>query len=466
MSIRNRELSQFGSFIYIDDATKTVGIATTATPYVGIGTTNADYKLTVFGDAKVSGAITATSFYGDGSTLSNVLAIAVDGWISNAVGLHTLANVGIGTTNPTSKLTVDGNISATGLISGNSLSLSGFQVSSGVVTASRYTSTVTTGTEPFTISSQTLVTNLNADYLRGKTPPSGNIVGTTDSQTLTNKTLTLPTFNSTGVAFTGSTSGVSTVRAAAAASGIIEIPAVIGIQTFVTTNSVGLVTSGMIANLSIKNEDVDTGAAIVYSKLSLANSIVNADIASGAAIAISKLASSTISGISLGSNLNDLTTGTYISFDSGTTFNGSSAKTISVKASSSNADPANFPIVARDSSGDFAAGSISCANVTATFTIQAADFNSTSDENLKKNIETVQNPIETLHQLRGVTFDWKTTNKPSVGVIAQEIERVLPQLVNEEEHKSVNYNGLIGILIEAVKELSEEVEKLKSQLNN
>jgi hypothetical protein len=462
MSIRNRELSQFGSFIYIDDATKTVGIATTATPYVGIGTTNATAKLTVIGDTNISGVVSATSFYGDGSTLDNVLAIVIDGWVSNAVGLHTLSNVGIGTTNPTSKLTVGGDITATGTITGSNISLTGFEVSSGVVTASRFNATVATGTAPLTVASQTLVTNLNADYLRGKVSPSGDIVGTTDSQTLTNKTLTLPTFGSTGVAFTGSTSGVSTVRAASTASGIVVIPAVTGIQTFVTTNAVGIVTSGMIADLSIVNADVATNAAIVYSKLNLSNSIVNADIASGAAIAVSKLAASTISGISLGSNLNNLTAGSYINYSSGSTYNGSSAITVSVAATTANTADT---IVARDASGDFSVGSISCANVTATFTVEAADFNSTSDENLKSNIETVQNPLDTLHQLRGVTFDWKTTNKPSVGVIAQEIEQVLPQLVNEGEHKSVNYNGLIGVLIEAVKELSAEVEDLKSQLN-
>lgn len=453
MGIKNRELSQFGSFIYIDDSTKTVGISTTATPYVGIGTTNATSKFTVIGNAQingntnVTGIITASSYYLNGDLLINP---EVQTWEYLGSSIYRLAgNVGIGTSVFSSRLAVLGDTNVTG-----------------VVTASRFISTVSTGTAPFTVSSQTLVTNLNADYLRGKMSPSGDIVGTTDSQTLTNKSLTLPTFGSTGVAFTGSTSGLTTVRASATASGIIALPAVTGIQTFVTTGAVGIVTSGMIADLSIANVDVATNAAIAYSKLSLSNSIVNADIASGAAIAVSKLAASTISGISLGSDLGSLTAGTYISFDSGTTYNGSTARTISVKASSSNADPTNFPIVARNSSGDFSAGTISCANLTATFTVQGAEINSTSDETLKTNVQTVENPLQTLQQIRGVNFDWKTTGKSSIGVIAQEIEKVLPQLVNEGEHKSVNYNGLIGVLIEAVKELSEEVENLKSQLNN
>ena len=53
----NRELSQFGSFINIDDTTRNIGIATTATPYVGIGTTNPQYKLDVHGDFRFTGDI-------------------------------------------------------------------------------------------------------------------------------------------------------------------------------------------------------------------------------------------------------------------------------------------------------------------------------------------------------------------------------------------------------------------------
>jgi hypothetical protein len=82
-------------------------------------------------------------------------------------------------------------------------------------------------------------------------------------------------------------------------------------------------------------------------------------------------------------------------------------------------------------------------------------------------LEVIQNPLETVSQLRGVKFDWKETDKSSIGVIAQELEKVLPELVNNNgEHKAVNYNGMIGVLIEAIKELSQEVQELKSQLNN
>ena len=92
------------------------------------------------------------------------------------------------------------------------------------------------------------------------------------------------------------------------------------------------------------------------------------------------------------------------------------------------------------------------------------DVNSTSDINLKKDIEVVTSATEMLNQLRGVKFTWKENDEKSVGVIAQEVEAILPELVKGEEgDKSVNYSGLIGVLIEAVKELSARVEELENK---
>lgn len=80
---------------------------------------------------------------------------------------------------------------------------------------------------------------------------------------------------------------------------------------------------------------------------------------------------------------------------------------------------------------------------------------------MKKNIETINNGLEIIESIRGVKFSWKESNKPSLGVIAQELELVLPQLVNGENNKTVNYSGLIAVLIEAIKELKARVEILE-----
>jgi hypothetical protein len=97
---------------------------------------------------------------------------------------------------------------------------------------------------------------------------------------------------------------------------------------------------------------------------------------------------------------------------------------------------------------------------TGTLTV-GGDLNSGSDERLKKNIETVENALETIQNIRGVRFNWKESGKPSLGVIAQELEEIIPELVSGDENKTVTYNGLIAILIEAVKELKERVEVLE-----
>jgi Chaperone of endosialidase len=93
--------------------------------------------------------------------------------------------------------------------------------------------------------------------------------------------------------------------------------------------------------------------------------------------------------------------------------------------------------------------------------ITAQDFNSLSDINYKENINTVNDALSKVTELRGVRFDWKESGLPSYGVIAQELQEVLPELVHGNDPKTVNYNGIIGVLIEAIKELKAEIEELK-----
>lgn len=97
-------------------------------------------------------------------------------------------------------------------------------------------------------------------------------------------------------------------------------------------------------------------------------------------------------------------------------------------------------------------------------TVTAIDFNSLSDINKKININKIENAIELIESINGVKFNWKDTNDPSIGVIAQEIEKILPELVSNGETKTVNYNGIIAVLIEAVKEQQMQIEILKKYL--
>ena len=108
-------------------------------------------------------------------------------------------------------------------------------------------------------------------------------------------------------------------------------------------------------------------------------------------------------------------------------------------------------------------------NLTSTGTITAAtDVTVSSDVRFKSNIETIDSALDKVKAMRGVYFDKHgVEDRRSVGVIAQEMQEVMPEVVvtddTEDKHLSVAYGNLVGVLIEAVKELSEEVEKLKAK---
>ena len=102
-------------------------------------------------------------------------------------------------------------------------------------------------------------------------------------------------------------------------------------------------------------------------------------------------------------------------------------------------------------------------NITTTGDITAANFNTTSDESLKTNVETIENALSKVINMRGVNFNWTENSQPGTGVIAQEMAEVLPHVVteNDEGIKHVQYGNIVGTLIEAIKEQQREIEELK-----
>ena len=104
---------------------------------------------------------------------------------------------------------------------------------------------------------------------------------------------------------------------------------------------------------------------------------------------------------------------------------------------------------------------ISKGNVTA--------FGSPSDIRLKENIEVIPNALDKVSQLQGITFNYKKDGRKSTGLIAQELEKVLPEVVydtheidnDDEKFKAVRYGNVVGLLVEAIKELKAEVKELK-----
>ena len=118
------------------------------------------------------------------------------------------------------------------------------------------------------------------------------------------------------------------------------------------------------------------------------------------------------------------------------------------------------------------AGSYTIAYNTSTFyfnpslgTAYATIFQSLSDESQKANISIISNGLEIVENLRGVTFDWINGTGSSAGLVAQDVERWLPQLISIDPNgvKNLNYSGVIGALVEAVKTLSDRVKALESR---
>lgn len=99
------------------------------------------------------------------------------------------------------------------------------------------------------------------------------------------------------------------------------------------------------------------------------------------------------------------------------------------------------------------------------YTQGAGVFLATSDVALKKNIHTVANPLDMLEKMRGVTWDWRNSDKTSCGVVAQELQEVMPYAVQcgSDNLLRVNYQVLTGVFIEAIKELKTKMDVLTAE---
>ena len=99
---------------------------------------------------------------------------------------------------------------------------------------------------------------------------------------------------------------------------------------------------------------------------------------------------------------------------------------------------------------------------------------SSSDKKFKDELKVIENPLDKISNINGYNFIWndkQTTyesGKKDIGVVAQEIEKVLPEIVNTRENgsKAVKYDKIVALLIEGIKELKDEVEELKNKKCN
>ena len=270
-----------------------------------------------------------------------------------------------------------------------------------------------------------------------------------------------------------------------------------------TTIASGVVTSAMIVDGTIVNGDISASAAIVDTKLAtistagkVSNSATTATNANTASAIVARDASGNFSAGTITATLtgaassvaNTLTIGSGLG---GSSYNGSAAVTITNTGVTSNVAGTGITVSgatgavtisipqAITTTSNVQFGGVGVGTAGATNEVRATGevtaFYS-SDARLKENVTPITNALEKLSQIRGVEFDWTQSHIDSrggedgyfvrrhdVGVIAQEVEAVLPEVVADREDgfKAVKYEKMIPLLIEAIKELQAEVAELK-----
>ena len=334
------------------------------------------------------------------------------------------------------------------------------------------------------------------------------LVTLTGTQTLTNKTLTSPTMTAPalGTPASGTMTNVTGTASGLTAGNVTTNANLTGNVTSVgnaTTIASGVVTSAMIVDGTIVNGDINASAAIVDTKLAtistggkVSNSATTATNANTASAIVARDASGNFSAGTITATLtgaassvaNTLTIGSGLG---GTSYNGSAAVTITNTGVTSNVAGTGITVSgatgavtisipqAITTSSNVQFGGVGVGTAGATNEVRATGevtaFYS-SDARLKENVTPITNALEKLSQIRGVEFDWTQSHIDSrggedgyfvrrhdVGVIAQEVEAVLPEVVADREDgfKAVKYEKMIPLLIEAIKELQAEVAELK-----
>lgn len=230
----------------------------------------------------------------------------------------------------------------------------------------------------------------------------------------------------------------------------------------------GAVTTAKIADANVTNDKI----------VSVANTKITGNIISSQ---ITSIANTQITGVMTATQLANttVTSGNYggateipaITIDAQGRI--TSASNVAITSGTSITDDVatnatRYPMLSTATTGSISAANTSSTKLTfnpSTGTLSAVVLTATSDINNKENIQPLESSVDIIKQIQGVSFIWKDTKEKSYGVIAQEIEKVLPDVVhvNSEGVKSVNYNSFIAFLIESIKDLQKQIDNLTNK---
>ena len=250
------------------------------------------------------------------------------------------------------------------------------------------------------------------------------------------------------------------------------------------------VNGGGFSDVTASSSTTFTNKSIDSDNNTITN-IVNADIKSTALIEFSKMENLTASRALVSDSNGDVSASAVTDTEVGYLDGVTSAIQTQLDAKLNAAIPASININSSDSQRRFyftpsshtyldsAANTYIQSGSTNKFTFASnGDFTATgnvgaySDMALKEDIYQIENALEKVNKLRGVHFTRKSNNSKEIGVVANEVEKVVPELVDEHEDKelgkikTMKYANTVGLLIEAVKDLSKQVEELKNGSTN
>jgi hypothetical protein len=452
-TLYNIGVSTFLSYVYIDDTLEVTGI-TTLGSYVDIND-----SVDISDDLNVVGLSTLGGYV----DINNSLDVAIDlnvgglttlgGYVDindsvdistdlNVSGITTLATVDINAGEIDVSRIETGDLNVTGIATIATISVVGAALSSLIVSGISTLGTVEISSGIITATSGIVTYYGDGQYLDLTNNASTGIgIGTTGG--LVGYGITFIDFYGAGVstAFYDSNVGIATIFFEGGGSGTIGI----GTEFPISSGNGDLFYNIDYGRLFVYYDEIILGVGTdafwidaAPFNVGIITSLSNVSFAPGSAIDPSMYF------------IGDSQTGFFSPEPGQTTFVSSGSSILNINSSGINV------------TGIVTSTSVFTGNVVSSGIVTAQDFDSLSDINYKTNVETVENALEIVGSLRGVSFDWKESGSGSYGVIAQELQEVLPELVHGDNPKTVNYNGIIGVLIEAIKELKAEVEELKN----
>jgi hypothetical protein len=361
-----------------------------------------------------------------------------------------------------------GNYVATGAVSGTGLS--------GSSSSEGGTFTVTSNATALNTASTIVARDGSGDFAAGTVTAALSGNATTATALATGRTIGMTgdvVWTSASFDGSGNVTGTATIQANSVALG-----------TDTTGNYVESVANGSYLTgggaasesaaltLGVDATDLNTASKVVARDASgnFAAGTITAALTGNASTATTLQTARTIGGVSFNgaANINLPGVNTGGNQDTSGTSAISTAATVTTSSAAS-AFKVPFANTTASTTGNYGLLQDSTATFTynpSTNVLEAGTFNTTSDISLKENICTFENAMDVVAGLRGVRFTWKKNGIKTVGLIAQEVEKVLPELVGENVDtgiKSVSYANMVAVLIEAVKELKAEIEELKKR---